>query len=386
MPDGTEPSIRELARALDELGPDADEELLRRLEADPRKGARELARRHRRRREEARRQQARWRALCDPEQRLQQSGYTRVAGVDEAGRGPLAGPVVAAAVVLPSDFFWPSLDDSKRMSPRAREAAFEAVTGAALGWATGSASPAEIDRHNILGAVHLAMARALNGLDPPPDFALVDGRPLTACPVPHQAIVGGDGRSRTIAAASVVAKVTRDRLMVSLDASYPGYGFAVHKGYGTAEHRAALARLGPTPLHRRSFLTPGRQLDLLAAADPPIPQRWGERAEEVVAAEYLARGYRLVARRWRGGGGELDLVCAREGEVVFVEVKGARGEGAGDPAGWLRPDQRRRWRRAAAAWLEAGGGGWAQVRFDLVGVRDRPDGPPETVRFEGVEP
>ena len=185
----------------------------------------------------------------------------RVAGVDEAGRGPLAGPVVAAAVVFDPDFLeaeatasLAGLDDSKKLPASRREffhALLSACPHAQIGVA--SASVAEIDALNILRATHLAMARALSQLDPLPGFALVDGLPVKGLPVPHRAIVGGDAASLSIAAASVMAKVVRDRLMVELAAQYPGYGFERHKGYGTPAHLAALRRLGPCPAHRLSF-------------------------------------------------------------------------------------------------------------------------------------
>lgn len=184
-----------------------------------------------------------------------------MAGVDEAGRGPLAGPVVAAAIVFEPDFLQAEvnrtlqgINDSKKLSLTHREfffALLSACSHAQIGVA--SASVAEVDTLNILRATHLAMARALGQIRPPPDLALVDGLPVKGLPVPHRAIVGGDARSLSIAAASILAKVTRDRLLVELAAQYPGYGFDRHKGYGTRQHLEALRRLGPCPAHRRSF-------------------------------------------------------------------------------------------------------------------------------------
>ena len=319
---------------------------------------------------------------------MREKGFSRIAGVDEAGRGPLAGPVVAAAVILPEAFTYHPLDDSKRMTPEAREKAFEAITAGATAWSVASASAAEIDRNNILGAVHLAIDRALKALEPAADFALVDGRPLTACPVPHRAIVKGDRRCRAIAAASVIAKVTRDRIMRELDRRYPGYGFDDHKGYSTPDHIAALRRLGPSPIHRRSFGRRRGQLDLLAGIRVvPDAHRWGREAERLVAADYASRGYEVLYTRWRGGGGELDLVCRRKRELVVVEIKAARGSSAGAPMEWLSSEQRRRWRKAAVALLRSGKvGSGLDLRFDLVGVQARADAEPAITRFEGVEP
>ncbi len=176
----------------------------------------------------------------------------RTAGCDEVGRGPLAGDVVAAAVILgPS--IPEGLNDSKKLTERKREHLFDEIKASALAWSIGRASVEEIDRLNILNASLLAMRRAVESLLPPPDHVLVDGNKLPAWQFSAEAIVGGDGSIACISAASVLAKVTRDREMLELDEKYPGYGLAKHKGYPTAQHLDALARLGVTPIHRRSF-------------------------------------------------------------------------------------------------------------------------------------
>ena len=189
------------------------------------------------------------------------AGGGRVAGVDEAGRGPLAGPVMAAAVVFPQGVPAPLaalLDDSKALSARQRELAFTALVAARASgiaeYAVAAASAREIGRLNILGATHLAMRRAILRLPSPPDLALIDGnRPPAQAPCATACLVGGDGLSLSIAAASILAKVLRDRAMTRLDAHWAGYGFARHMGYPTAAHRAALTQLGPSPHHRRGF-------------------------------------------------------------------------------------------------------------------------------------
>ena len=188
-------------------------------------------------------------------------GHRRVAGVDEAGRGPLAGPVTAAAVILPSSWIadgmpaeLAGLNDSKQLTARQREDYFERLTRLPGGnWRIATVGVEVIDSMNILRATHQAMQLALEGLDPPPDGVLVDGLAVKSLPYPQTALVHGDALSYSIAAASVLAKVTRDRLMVEYDREFPAYGFARHKGYGTAAHLAALARHGPCPIHRRSF-------------------------------------------------------------------------------------------------------------------------------------
>ena len=185
---------------------------------------------------------------------LQARGLKRIAGVDEAGRGPLAGPVAAAAVILPQGFDCPGLDDSKKISAAKRERLYERLTGdPAVAWAVATASREEIDRLNILRASHLAMRRAIEALDPRPDHCLIDGLPVRDFPFPHDAIVKGDGLSLSIAAASIIAKVTRDRMMGEIDREFPQFGFAKHQGYGTKAHLEALRIHGPCRHHRRSF-------------------------------------------------------------------------------------------------------------------------------------
>jgi ribonuclease HII len=176
-----------------------------------------------------------------------------ICGVDEAGRGPLAGPVVAAAVILDAARIPPGLDDSKKLSEKRREALFDVIHTAALAVGVGEASVDEIDLVNIRQATHLAMARAVAALAPPAAFALVDGNDAPALPCPCETLIKGDGLSVSIAAASIIAKVTRDRLMAKLAVLHPQYGWDRNKGYGTASHLSALSRYGATPHHRRSF-------------------------------------------------------------------------------------------------------------------------------------
>jgi ribonuclease HII len=194
------------------------------------------------------------------ERRLWRSGFAFVAGVDEVGRGPLAGPVVAAAVLIGRPLRLPAINDSKRLAPTVRAELHEGILRRAEAVAWARIEPDEIDRINILRASHAAMRVALDGLSTPPEFVLIDG-PLAppGLPWPHRAIVGGDGLSAAVAAASIIAKVERDRIMDGYDDLYPGYGFAHHKGYPTPEHIAALERLGPCPIHRRSFRPLARQ-------------------------------------------------------------------------------------------------------------------------------
>jgi ribonuclease HII len=196
------------------------------------------------------------------ESALHTRGLKWVAGVDEAGRGPLAGPVSAAAVILPRGYVLDGLDDSKKLTAAKRERLYDAlIESERVLWSVALVEAAEIDSLNILRATHLAMRTALLGLSQAPDHCLIDGLPIRDCPFPHDGIVKGDGISLSIAAASVIAKVTRDRVMKGLDVEFPEYGFARHQGYGTKEHLEALRVHGPCLHHRRSF-QPVAQLTL----------------------------------------------------------------------------------------------------------------------------
>lgn len=195
----------------------------------------------------------RLRRLLERERELWAAGFSRVAGVDECGMGPLAGPVVAAAVIFPPGRGLHGVNDSKQLTAAQREDRAAEIRSEALAWAVVRVEPEEIDRLNIYNAGLVAMRRALDGLPSPPDYVLLDGRRIADLPLPHEAVIGGDARCHAIAAASILAKTARDALMASYEATYPGYGFAEHKGYATSSHREALRRLGPSPIHRRSF-------------------------------------------------------------------------------------------------------------------------------------
>lgn len=183
-----------------------------------------------------------------------EKGYQIICGIDEAGRGPLAGPVFAAAVVLPQGLLIEGVNDSKKLSEKKREKLFEVIKEEAVSWSVGFATETEIDTINILQATFLAMKRACSELDIKPDYALVDGNRMPRLGVETQTIIKGDSLSQSIAAASILAKVSRDRLMVEIDQIYPEYQFAKHKGYGTALHIEMLKKYGPCPVHRKTFL------------------------------------------------------------------------------------------------------------------------------------
>ena len=188
------------------------------------------------------------------EDQLSEKGYKYICGVDEAGRGPLCGPVVAAAVILPRDAEIPGLNDSKKLTEKKRETLFDVICENALAWGIGFADEKEIDEINILQATYLAMRRAYENMQQKCDYVLVDGNRMPPMPVPGETIVKGDAKSPSIAAASILAKVSRDRVMLEYAKQYPEYQFEKHKGYGTKVHTEALLQHGPSPIHRKTFL------------------------------------------------------------------------------------------------------------------------------------
>lgn len=190
----------------------------------------------------------------DYEEKARQNGYKSICGCDEAGRGPLCGPVVAAAVILPEGLIIEGLDDSKKLTEKKRERLYDVIIEKALAYAICEATPEEIDEINILNASMLAMRRAVESLDIPADFALIDGNCSRGFSIPTETVVGGDKKSYSIAAASILAKVTRDRQCIQLDKEYPEYGIAKHKGYPTKDHMDKVREIGPAPIYRKSFL------------------------------------------------------------------------------------------------------------------------------------
>jgi ribonuclease HII len=263
-PSRARPTLAELRRRHLTEGEPLPPGLLETLAADSRAGAQALAKAIQRRQTDNRVEGQRLRHMLKFELTLWEQGFERIAGVDEAGMAPLAGPVCAGAAILPKGYKLRGLDDSKKILDEAkREALALAIKRDAVAWAVGWASEKEIDDLNIYHAGLLAMRRAVEGLAVAPDYLLVDARRVPGVSQPQQGIIRGDAQSLSIAAGAILAKTTRDRLMGELDAKHPGYGFAAHKGYPTPAHLAALDRLGVLPFHRRSFAPVRKVLGLV---------------------------------------------------------------------------------------------------------------------------
>lgn len=283
-----------------------------------------------------------------------------LAGMDEAGRGPLAGPVVAACVMLPLDVPIDGVYDSKRVAAAKRERLYEQILQHAHAVGVGVVSPEEIDRINILQATRQAMREAYLAMHQTPAVLLVDAVQALDLNVPMRAITKGDAVSYHVAAASIIAKVHRDRLLLQADALYPHYGFAAHKGYGTPAHMAALREHGPSPVHRQTFL---RKMSGLPARHI-LTGEGGERR----AAEHLqARGYEILACNYRVSGGEVDIIARTGDTLVFVEVKTRTGAACGAGREAVDAAKRGRIALAAQAYLQQVGGE-PSCRFDVIEI------------------
>jgi len=325
------------------------------------------------------------------ERELRASGFGAVCGIDEAGRGPLAGPVFAAAVILPPWAELPGLDDSKKLSAKTRERLYGEIAEMAVAYGIASASHAEIDDLNILNATFLAMNRAFDAMGAKPGIALIDGNRDPKIRCRSKCVVGGDGKSASIAAASVLAKVARDRHMAEMAEKYPQYGFEKHKGYGTKLHFERLREHGPSEIHRLSFLKkwmagdgggPGKN-----GADPRAEARqrgkWGEK----LALEYLkGKGYAEVKEGFRTRFGEIDLIMENGDYLVFAEVKLRKGSAFAQAREFVGREKQRKITATANLWLASHKTG-LQPRFDVIEVY-APGGeggaPPEIVHIENA--
>ena len=307
----------------------------------------------------------------DEERLLRSDGYHLIAGIDEVGRGTLAGPVTAAAVLLNPDAdapYYHDLRDSKTLTPRQRERLAASISESAIGVGIGVAEHSEIDDLGIVKATRLAMARAVADLPLPPHHLLIDAVPLPETGLPFKAIIRGDATCRSIAAASIVAKVARDARMAREEVAHPGYGFARNKGYATLEHLRSLQRLGPSAIHRHSF-APVRALVEPASTAPPSPRQTRGRIGEQAAADLLReRGYRLLDRNVRYTWGELDLVVEDGQTIVFVEVRARTSNSLGSPMESVTRAKQQRLVLAAQEYLQRNGLEQRPWRIDIIGI------------------
>lgn len=268
-----------------------------------------------------------WEALNELEASFHQEGYQEIAGVDEAGRGPLAGPVVAAAVILDPEQPIYGLNDSKKLTPRRRAILYDEIIDKAKAFAIAAVDAERIDEINILQATKEAMAEAVNTLQIRPDLVLLDAVRIT-CDIPQRPIIKGDAKCNAIAAASILAKESRDRLMITYSTIYPQYAFERHKGYGTKVHRDAIETYGPSPIHRLTFLKNQK----LGQSDTTAK---GEKAEADVASFLKQQGYSILERNFRlKNFGEIDLITRKGDALQIIEVKARVDEDDGWAYQW----------------------------------------------------
>jgi ribonuclease HII/Holliday junction resolvase-like predicted endonuclease len=288
------------------------------------------------------------------------------AGVDEAGRGPLAGPVAAAAVILPEEHSIEGLRDSKKLTEKRREALYEEIHTEAVSIGVGIIHEDEIDRTNILAATHKAMRIAIGQLYPQPELALIDGYALPDQIVPNRGIIGGDDEVPSISAASIVAKVTRDRIMRNYALAYPEYGFDRNKGYGTREHINALQNHMACPIHRKSFNPVQNHLPTLThLKDHRLVGKWGEK---LAARYFVHNSYHIKEMNYSAPlYGEIDLIIRNGNEIIFVEVKTATQTKLGQPEDQIDDSKMEKLENAFEIYAAAQEEEW-DYRFDIVSI------------------
>lgn len=296
------------------------------------------------------------------EKELQKKGINNIAGVDEAGRGPLAGDVYAAAVILPKGLYIEGINDSKKLSEKKREALFDIICKKAVSYCISSVTAAEIDKINILQATMKAMRAAISGLKIKPDYVLIDGNRMEGLDIKYQTVVGGDSKSATIAAASILAKVSRDRYMKKMAEAYPNYLFEKHKAYPTKLHLELIKKFGPCAIHRKTFKGVKEYINL--SQDKPVKGRFGEEA----AKQHLIKcGYKIIEQNYRCRYGEIDIVARDNDYLVFVEVKARSSSYFGLPCEAVNYNKRAKIIMCAQNYISQNNIDCA-VRFDVVEI------------------
>ncbi|MBQ4347781.1 MAG: ribonuclease HII [Firmicutes bacterium] len=294
------------------------------------------------------------------ERKLREDGFQLLAGVDEAGRGPLAGPVCAGAVILPKDCAILGLNDSKKLSAAKREALFEEIKEKAIAFSADMVPAEVIDEINILQATFLAMRNAIKALSVRPDALLVDALTIPEVAIFQQGIIKGDAKSVSIAAGSIIAKVTRDRYMDEMDSEFPQYGFIKHKGYGSALHISALKEHGPCILHRKTFIK-----GIVGA--PGVSNELGKLGEKIAESHLERRGIKIWAKNFRTARGEIDIIARDGKELVFCEVKLRSSKNFGEPREAVDERKKELLKEAAAKYITEMN--WdGPLRFDAIEI------------------
>ena len=302
------------------------------------------------------------------ENRLWRVGVKTIAGIDEAGRGPLAGPVVAAAVILNQREIPEDVNDSKKLTAKNRDILFDVIKEKSLDYSTGIVWQDEIDRSDILRSTHLAMKKAIGSLKQMPEHLLIDGRRLPDSILEQTAIISGDSLSASIASASIIAKVTRDRIMLQISKIYPEYEFEKHKGYGTSLHINRINQFGPSPVHRHSF----KQVKgIKSKVNLNEPKQLGKYGEKIACLELIKEGYEILEQNYWAESREceLDIVIKQEKTIIFVEVKSKYHEGFGEPEQWVGEKKQAQISKAAQSYMIHKNPDGEEYRFDVIAIK-----------------
>lgn len=338
-------SISEIKEILGNCSVEELPQQMKQWEDDSRKGVQNLLTSFRKKYEKHQQELARLDEILTYERGLWEAGYTLVAGIDEVGRGPLAGPVVAAAVILPQECKIEGVNDSKKLSAKKREELYDIILEKAVAYGIGVVSNERIDEINILQATYEAMREALSQLQPKAEYILADAVTIPMVSTPQRGIIKGDAKSMSIGAASIVAKVYRDRMMEAYEEAYPGYGFAANKGYGSAEHIEGIKKLGITPIHRKTFVK-----NFLPQEGDTTTDK-GQRGETLAAKQMEKMGYEILERNFHALKGEIDIIAKKENMIVFTEVKYRQNEEMGSPAEAVNHRKQEHIIRAAKVYL-----------------------------------
>ena len=338
-------SISEIKEFLSTCSMEELPEQMKQFEDDSRKGVQTALASFRKKYEKHQQELARLDEILTYERGLWEAGYDLIAGIDEVGRGPLAGPVVAAAVILPKECKIEGVNDSKKLSAKKREELYDIILEKAVSYGIGVVSNERIDEINILQATYEAMREALSQLKPKADYILADAVTIPMVSTPQRGIVKGDAKSMSIGAASIVAKVYRDRMMEAYEEVYPGYGFASNKGYGAAEHIEGIRKQGITPIHRRTFVKNFLPQDGDTTTDK------GHRGEALAAKQMEKMGYEILERNFHALKGEIDIIAKKDNTIVFTEVKYRKNEEMGTPAEAVNHWKQQHIIRAAKAYI-----------------------------------
>ncbi len=352
-------TIHEIKEKFSNTSPENITNLIHFYHSDTRKGVQNILSQYQKKQEAFQKEQHRLETMLQFERECYKQGYTFVAGIDEVGRGPLAGPVVTAAVILPENCKIEFVNDSKKLSAKKREELYHIICQKAISYGIGVVSSEQIDKINILQATYEAMKEAISNLSVTPQFILVDAVHIPNITIPQKGIIGGDGKSISIAAASIIAKVTRDKMMKKFATLYPAYAFEKNKGYGSEEHIHAIKQHGLCAIHRKSFVKNIQVSENRAK---------GTKGEEIAVKEMKKAGYTILERNFRRASGEIDIIAQKENMLVFTEVKFRQTEKNGIPCEAVTKEKQKRIAETAQYYIAENNISTLDIRFDVAEV------------------